>query len=111
MKSNGLLDLCALIDYPSLLGLALASTLDKAVESNDLVASDGYASGLISTTVDSVGGTKGLKGMNMDKSVEFSYAELAKATNKFSMAHKIGEGGFGAVYYAKLRGEVCSHTR
>lgn len=49
--------------------------------------------------------------MNMDKSVEFSYAELAKATNKFSMAHKIGEGGFGAVYYAKLRGEVCSHTR
>lgn len=81
--------------FPSLLGLALGSSLDKAVESTDLAASDGSASGLT--------------GMNMDKSVEFSYAELAKATDNFSMAQKIGEGGFGAVYYAELRGEVCSH--
>ena len=57
MKSNGLLDLCALTDYPSLLGLALGSTLHKAVESTDLAASDGSASGLISTTVDFGGGT------------------------------------------------------
>ena len=57
MKSNGLLDLCALTDYPSLLGLALGSTLDKAVESTDLAASDGSALGLISTTVDFGGGT------------------------------------------------------
>ncbi|KAL0001642.1 hypothetical protein SO802_015423 [Lithocarpus litseifolius] len=57
--------------------IALGSTLDKAVESTDLAASDGSASGLT--------------GMNMDKSVEFSYAELAKATDNFSMAHKIGE--------------------
>lgn len=45
----------------------------------------------------------------VDKSVEFSYEELAAATNNFSMANKIGQGGFGAVYYAELRGEVCSH--
>lgn len=43
----------------------------------------------------------------MDKSVEFSYEELAKATNDFSLDNKIGQGGFGAVYYAELRGEVC----
>lgn len=45
----------------------------------------------------------------MDKSVEFSYEELATATDDFSLANKIGQGGFGAVYYAELRGEVCSH--
>uniref|UniRef100_A0A7N2MBI8 Protein kinase domain-containing protein n=1 Tax=Quercus lobata TaxID=97700 RepID=A0A7N2MBI8_QUELO len=74
--------------------IALGSSLDKAVESTDLAASDGSASGLT--------------GMNMDKSVEFSYAELAKATDNFSMAQKIGEGGFGAVYYAELRGEKAA---
>lgn len=46
-------------------------------------------------------------GITVDKSVEFSYEELAKATNDFSMANKIGQGGFGAVFYAELRGEVC----
>jgi chitin elicitor receptor kinase 1 len=40
------------------------------------------------------------------KSTEFSYQELAKATNNFNLSHKIGQGGFGAVYYAELRGEV-----
>jgi chitin elicitor receptor kinase 1 len=40
------------------------------------------------------------------KSTEFSYQELAKATNNFNLDHKIGQGGFGAVYYAELRGEV-----
>ncbi|VFQ62156.1 unnamed protein product [Cuscuta campestris] len=44
-------------------------------------------------------------GITVEKSVEFSYEELAKATNDFSLANKIGEGGFGAVYYAELRGE------
>jgi hypothetical protein len=44
----------------------------------------------------------------VDKSVEFSYEELATATDNFSLANKIGQGGFGAVYYAELRGEVCS---
>ena len=51
----------------------------------------------------------GLTGITIDKSVEFSYEELANATDNFSIANKIGEGGFGAVYYAELRGEVCSH--
>lgn len=46
-------------------------------------------------------------GITVDKSVEFSYEELAKATNDFSMGNKIGQGGFGAVFYAELRGEVC----
>lgn len=49
----------------------------------------------------------GLTCITVDKSVEFSYEELAKATNDFSMANKIGQGGFGAVYYGELRGEVC----
>ena len=43
----------------------------------------------------------------MDKSVEFSYEELAIATDDFSLNNKIGQGGFGSVYYAELQGEVC----
>ena len=43
----------------------------------------------------------------MDKSVAFSYKELAKATDEFSLDNKIGQGCFGSVYYAELRGEVC----
>ena len=49
----------------------------------------------------------GLTGISVDKSVEFSYEELAKATNDFNLDNKIGQGGFGAVFYAELRGEVC----
>lgn len=43
--------------------------------------------------------------ITVDKSVEFTYQELAESTNDFSIANKIGEGGFGAVYYAELHGE------
>ncbi|KAJ4975342.1 hypothetical protein NE237_000448 [Protea cynaroides] len=50
----------------------------------------------------------GLTPITLDKSVEFSYEELAKATNNFSIACKIGEGGFGVVYYAELRGEKAA---
>lgn len=46
--------------------------------------------------------------MTVDRSIEFSYEELSNATNNFSMEHKIGQGGFGSVYYAELRGEVSS---
>lgn len=51
-----------------------------------------------------------LSAITVDKSVEFSYEELATATDNFSLANKIGQGGFGAVYYAELRGEVCTHS-
>ncbi|KAJ0113334.1 hypothetical protein Patl1_01964 [Pistacia atlantica] len=54
------------------------------------------------------GASTGLTGITVDKSVEFSYEELAKATDTFSMANKIGEGGFGSVYYAELRGEKAA---
>ncbi|KAF2292291.1 hypothetical protein GH714_018521 [Hevea brasiliensis] len=49
-----------------------------------------------------------LTGITVDKSVEFSYEELAQATDNFSMANKIGEGGFGSVYYAELRNEKAA---
>lgn len=35
----------------------------------------------------------------------FSYEELATATDSFSLANKVGQGGFGSVYYAELRGK------
>ncbi|KAI7732259.1 hypothetical protein M8C21_028416 [Ambrosia artemisiifolia] len=41
-----------------------------------------------------------LAGITVDKAVEFSYEELSKATNDFSLGNKIGQGGFGVVYYA-----------
>ncbi|KMT17910.1 hypothetical protein BVRB_2g034370 isoform A [Beta vulgaris subsp. vulgaris] len=47
-------------------------------------------------------------GVAVDKSVEFPYEELAHATDNFSLANKIGEGGFGAVYYGELRGEKAA---
>ncbi|KAG6387023.1 hypothetical protein SASPL_152205 [Salvia splendens] len=47
-------------------------------------------------------------GITVEKSVEFSYEELASSTENFSLANKIGEGGFGAVYYAELRGEKAA---
>nr|POE61342.1 isoform 2 of lysm domain receptor-like kinase 3 [Quercus suber] len=46
--------------------------------------------------------------ITMDKSVEFSYEELAKATDDFSLNNKLGQGGFGSVYYAELRGEKAA---
>ncbi|KAK2351113.1 lysM domain receptor kinase [Trifolium repens] len=49
-----------------------------------------------------------MTGITVDKSVEFSYDELAAASDNFSMANKIGQGGFGSVYYAELRGEKAA---
>ncbi|XP_027772817.1 lysM domain receptor-like kinase 3 isoform X2 [Solanum pennellii] len=53
----------------------------------------------------------GLSGIHVDKSVEFSYQELAESTDNFSISNKIGEGGFGAVYYAELRGKKAAIKR
>ncbi|XP_076904284.1 lysM domain receptor-like kinase 3 [Bidens hawaiensis] len=54
------------------------------------------------------GASPGLTGITVDKSVEFSYEELSTATDDFNLANKIGQGGFGAVYYAELRGEKAA---
>ncbi|XXG56161.1 hypothetical protein AAC387_Pa03g3651 [Persea americana] len=71
----------------------------------------GFARNLDGTTESATlvgGASPGITGITVDKSVEFSYEELAKATDDFSLANKIGEGGFGAVYYAELRGEKAA---
>ncbi|XP_057441607.1 lysM domain receptor-like kinase 3 [Lotus japonicus] len=57
------------------------------------------------STVNSAQVSNDSGGIMMDKSREFSYKELADATNNFSVANRIGEGGFGTVYYADLSGE------
>ncbi|KAL3521925.1 hypothetical protein ACH5RR_014759 [Cinchona calisaya] len=49
-----------------------------------------------------------LTGITVDKSVEFSYEELAEATNDFSIDNKIGQGGFGSVFYGELKGEKAA---
>ncbi|KAK7300375.1 hypothetical protein RJT34_11219 [Clitoria ternatea] len=56
---------------------------------------------------DAAGGTNTI-GIRVDKSAEFSYEELANATDNFSIANKIGQGGFGEVYYAELNGEKAA---
>ncbi|TKY72192.1 Chitin elicitor receptor kinase 1 [Spatholobus suberectus] len=70
-------------------GIGCGSSLDKASES-------------------SVVSSPRLTGITVDKSVEFSYQELAKATDDFSVANIIGKGGFGSVYYAELRNEKAA---
>ncbi|GMI70951.1 chitin elicitor receptor kinase 1, LysM-containing receptor-like kinase 1 [Hibiscus trionum] len=77
--------------------------------SPDLSAQTGNAFGSkAAESIPDVSASPGLTGITVDKSVEFSYEELAQATDNFSMANKIGEGGFGAVYYANLRGEEAA---
>ncbi|KAM4093129.1 hypothetical protein ACB094_06G091600 [Castanea mollissima] len=69
----------------------------------------GNASDKVAESTGAAGGpASGLTGITVDKSVEFSYEELATATDDFSLANKIGQGGFGAVYYAELRGEKAA---
>lgn len=48
------------------------------------------------------GNSPGISGITVDKSVEFTYEELATATNDFSIANKIGQGGFGAEMFFNL---------
>ncbi|XP_058210626.1 lysM domain receptor-like kinase 3 [Rhododendron vialii] len=89
--------------------------LDKLLSSKryeDRHLQAGRAPGSTSEKSDSIGapGSTSSRGLaiSVDKSVEFSYEELAKATNDFSIGHKIGQGGFGAVYFAELRGEKAA---
>ncbi|KAI4353687.1 hypothetical protein L6164_002618 [Bauhinia variegata] len=51
------------------------------------------------------GGATGITSIMVDKLVEFLYEELANATDNFNVANKIVQGGFGAIYYEKLRGK------
>ncbi|CAN4083739.1 unnamed protein product [Withania somnifera] len=46
--------------------------------------------------------------IDVNKSVEFSYDELANASDNFSTAYKIGQGGFASVFYGELRGEKAA---
>jgi len=70
----------------------------KACEKNLILDDSKMNSAQIGTNITSI---------VVEKSEEFSYKELSIATNNFSMANKIGEGGFGEVFYAELRGQVC----
>ncbi|MCO5568208.1 hypothetical protein L7F22_021904 [Adiantum nelumboides] len=49
--------------------------------------------------------SSGLSYFSPDKSVEFSYRELSDATNNFSIANKIGQGGYGSVYFGQIHGQ------
>ncbi|CAJ2653699.1 unnamed protein product [Trifolium pratense] len=49
-----------------------------------------------------------ITGIIVENSLEFSYEELSVATNNFSEDNKIGEGGFGEVFYAELRGQIAA---
>ncbi|GAA0150067.1 hypothetical protein LIER_09089 [Lithospermum erythrorhizon] len=53
------------------------------------------------TSSEIIGKLKSLPGMPR----EFSYKELARATNNFDERNKLGEGGFGMVYRGKLSNE------
>ncbi|KAL4290250.1 hypothetical protein GQ457_14G011050 [Hibiscus cannabinus] len=89
--------------------LSLALDLDKYVPSLRLIICILYV-GTLKTDSETIAlfASPGLNGITVEKSVEFSYEELAKATDDFSIANKIGQGGFGSVYLAELRGEKAA---
>ncbi|XLT00366.1 hypothetical protein HN51_049717, partial [Arachis hypogaea] len=75
------------------------------ISSSTQVAS---SSGEYETSGSTAASASGLPAIMAAKSMEFSYQELAKATNNFSSDNKIGQGGFGAVYFAELRGQKAA---
>ncbi|KAM7492367.1 hypothetical protein LguiA_035288 [Lonicera macranthoides] len=85
------------------------SSLSTATEDQSLQAAHASGGTLFkSADPTGPGASPRLTGITVDKSVEFSYEELSKATDDFSLSYKIGQGGFGAVYYAELRGEKAA---
>ncbi|ONM03443.1 Chitin elicitor receptor kinase 1 [Zea mays] len=82
-----------------------AALLPSSEDSTQLATTSMDKSALSTSQADS---SSGVPGITVDKSVEFSYEELFNATEGFSMSNKIGQGGFGAVYYAELRGEKAA---
>ncbi|CAO2211661.1 unnamed protein product [Urochloa humidicola] len=83
-----------------------AALLPSSEDSTQLAATSSMDKvALSSSQADSA---SAVPGITVDKSVEFSYQELFNATERFSMSNKIGQGGFGAVYYAELRGEKAA---
>ncbi|XLS93739.1 hypothetical protein HN51_069747, partial [Arachis hypogaea] len=66
------------------------------------------SSGEYETSGSTAASASGLSAIMAAKSMEFSYQKLAKATNNFSSDNKIGQGGFGAVYFAELRGQKAA---
>ncbi|WVZ91960.1 hypothetical protein U9M48_038063 [Paspalum notatum var. saurae] len=82
-----------------------AALLASSEDSTQLATTSSMDKVALSTSQDS---GSAVPGITVDKSVEFSYEELFNATEGFSMSNKIGQGGFGAVYYAELRGEKAA---
>jgi len=83
-----------------------AALLPSSEDSTQLAATASMDKVALSST--QADNASGVPGVTVDKSVEFSYEELFNATEGFSMSYKIGQGGFGAVYYAELRGEKAA---
>ncbi|KAL4305317.1 hypothetical protein AHAS_Ahas16G0066200 [Arachis hypogaea] len=67
---------------------------------------DASSSGEYETLGSTAASASGLPAIMAAKSMEFSYQELAEATNNFNSDNKIGQGRFGAVYFAELRGQL-----
>ncbi|KAL5220742.1 hypothetical protein ABZP36_025455 [Zizania latifolia] len=80
-----------------------ATLLPSSEDSTQLVSMD-----KVTPSTTQTDGVSPVPGITVDKSVEFSYEELFNATQGFSIGNKIGQGGFGAVYYAELRGEKAA---
>ena len=67
-----------------------------------IVISNSSQGGNSSSPIETQPGTdKGI--VKTGKAVVFTMPELNKATSNFSVACKIGEGGFGTVYKGKLK--------
>lgn len=90
-------------DQVTLLPVPGASELDQSSQ-----LQHGRGSSMDKTSESTTVVSPRLTGITVDKSVEFSYEELAKATDGFSTANIIGRGGFGLVYYAELRNEKAA---